>query len=173
MEGLVGHIASWAVHTFVLGVVLLFVLAYALGWIKSNKQIPVEAVTFSNAGGGGDPSGSGQDHGDKAPLAEGVHADKNNPGNTTNPSAQSDRPDLHDVVPKPDDPTFTPPHYVNADPRLSNRSPIWTRPSAARTSTPARASAVQERGPAMGREPAPEPAPVRGLGRARRPPRRR
>ncbi len=116
MEGIVGHIASWAIHALVIGVVLLFVLAYALGWIKTNKQIPTEAVTFVNdGGGGGNPSGSGDDRGGKAPLKEGVQANNNNAGNTTNPNTQNDRPDLTAVT-KPNDPTFAPPHYVNADP---------------------------------------------------------
>ena len=117
MEGVVGHIASWAIHAFVIGIVLLVVLAYAMGWIKTSKQIPVEAVTFAlPGGGGGDPAGSGDDRG-KAPTEEGVHADKANAGNTTNPNTQNDRPDLPPVdMRKPEEQGFTPPHYVNADP---------------------------------------------------------
>ena len=116
MEGLVGHMASWAVHLIIFGIGLLFVLAYASGWIKTNKPIPVESVQFTEAGGGGgDPNGTGNDRGNTAPPKEGVQGDKTSPGNKNDATHPADRPTLN-VQSHPDDVSFAPPRPIQDDP---------------------------------------------------------
>src|ERR1700736_5891883 len=84
MEGLVGHLAAWGLHLAVVGVGLLVVLAYASGFLKQHPTLPVEPVSLVDAGGGGNPNGTDNPNGgDHAPLNEGVHGDKDNPGNST------------------------------------------------------------------------------------------
>ena len=82
MEGAMGHLASWSIHLLIIGVAVLVSLAYAWGFIKHNQQLPVEPVQFADAGGGGNPEGTGTGPGDQAPPKEGVQSDKPNEGNT-------------------------------------------------------------------------------------------
>ncbi|HVS38118.1 MAG TPA: hypothetical protein VMS17_21345 [Gemmataceae bacterium] len=84
MEGVVGHAASWVVHLFAVGIVLLFVMAYAFGWIKNNKPIPVESVQLADAGGGGDPNAANKTAVPNMVLPEGVHTDQNQTGDPNN-----------------------------------------------------------------------------------------
>ena len=116
MEGLVGHGAAWAIHIGVIGTILFFVYAFAHGWIKwdrSKDKIQMQAAEFEAVGGGGgSPTGSGQDHGEHAAPKEGVHADKNSSGNTNTPTPPPDAPHLDGFVPHPSDVSFTPPILV-------------------------------------------------------------
>jgi hypothetical protein len=117
MEGLMGHVASWAIHLLVIGGVLLWCgfLMYYFGFARPPHALPMEPVTF-DAGGGGDPTAAGNDRNAQGPLPEGVHADKNNPGNTTNPNESNDRPQLNDPTVAKDNIDFSPNRQIPANP---------------------------------------------------------
>jgi hypothetical protein len=93
MEGVVGHIASWAVHCFMIGIGVFLFMAPGCGWIPRNRQIPTETVMLADAGGGGDPNATGKDP-SPAALPEGVHSDQNNAGDKNSSAPPIDRPIL-------------------------------------------------------------------------------
>jgi len=116
MEGLAGHVASWAIHLLILGALVFGgYLLVVWGITRPPHSLPVEPVTFQDAGGGGNPNGSGDDRGKHAPLKEGAASDKPNPGDSV---AAPDRPTLPDVVAKKVDQDFNAPdaRYIKEGP---------------------------------------------------------
>jgi hypothetical protein len=116
MEGLAGHIISWAIHGLVL--VSLVVGGWLLvvwGITRPPHSLPVAPVTFADAGGGGNPNGSGDDRGNHAPLKEGAASDKPNPGDSV---TAPNRPSLPDVIAKKVDQDFSAPdaRYIKEGP---------------------------------------------------------
>ncbi len=114
MEGLVGHAASWAIHLVMIGIAVLCIIAY-VSWSKHNQHIPVEAVSFAPAGGGGNPIGTGADRGNPAPQ-EGVHTNQNSSGDKTTLTDPNDGAHLDDVQPHLNDVSFAPPRLIQDNP---------------------------------------------------------
>ena len=104
-EGILSWHASAALHGLVLGLIVFLSLASYFGFTKPPRSLPMEAVTFQEAGGGGPKDGTGDAPGDHAPLKEGVDGDKPSPSDKP---ADVDRPQLPDAVAKRVDQEFTP-----------------------------------------------------------------
>lgn len=111
IEGVMAHISAWSIHLLVIGGAVLWFtyLAYALGFAKPARSLPMEAVRLEIAGGGGNKEGTGAEKGgDHAPLKEGAASDADKPGEKTNKVDATDRPQLTDVEVKKIDESFTP-----------------------------------------------------------------
>jgi hypothetical protein len=110
IEGVMAHISAWSIHLLVIGGAVLWFtyLAYALGFAKPARSLPMEAVRLEIAGGGGNKEGTGTEKGgNRAPLKEGA-ADTDKPSEKTNKVDATDRPQLTDVQLKKIDETFAP-----------------------------------------------------------------
>ncbi len=111
IEGVMAHISAWSIHLLIIGGAVLWFtyLAYALGFARPPRSLPMEAVTL-DSGGGGSEKGTGTEPGGEqhAPI-EAAANDKSNTGGTKNTAQPEDRPQLTDVQVKQIDQTFTEP----------------------------------------------------------------
>ena len=120
IEGVLAHISAWSIHLLVIGGAILWFtyLAYVFGFARPPRSLPMEAVRFQDAGGGGSKTGSGTEKGgDQHAPIEGAAADNANSGQKTNTVDQSDRPKLTDLQAKKIDEAFAPAdaRYIKQD----------------------------------------------------------
>jgi hypothetical protein len=100
-EGILSWHASAALHALIFGGILLWSLYLAAFFFgKPNRSLPMEAVTFQDAGGGGTKDGTGDGPGGPhAPLSEGAQEGDKPTSGDTKPS-DADRPHLPDDLVK-------------------------------------------------------------------------